>query len=102
MAIQYKVYSGADSFVALDAAKVNTGENRLWFFDEENNLIGLFKWDNILGFTLEGSAKDQVITGKIPLEMGKVPENELGVSGRSHLESIRQQLERPSYLDLPI
>ena len=70
--------------------------------DEENNLIGLFKWDNILGFTTEGSAKDQVITDKIPLEMGKVPDDELGVSGRTHLESIRQQLERLSGLDLEI
>ena len=67
----------AHSFVALGAAKVNTGENRLWFFDEENNVTGLFKWDNILGFTIEGFAKDQVITDKIPLEMGKVPEDEL-------------------------
>ena len=76
---------GADSFVALAAAKVNTGETRLWFFDEENNLIGMFKWDNILGFTTQGSANDQVITDKIPLEMGKVPEDELVTDDRSPL-----------------
>ena len=102
MITQYRVHLSADSSVALDAAKVNTGEIRLWFFDEENNVIALFKWDNIIGFTVEGSAKGQLITDKIPLEMAKVPEDELGLWGRVHLESVRQQLARLSDSDLPI
>ena len=57
MVIQYNVHLGADSFVALAAVKVNTGENRPWFFDEENNLIGLFKWDNYSGLHPRGICK---------------------------------------------
>jgi hypothetical protein len=100
--VKYKVHLSPDIATAVEAAKVNTGLNRLWFFDEDNNLIGLFRWDKILGFTVDGSAKDQLLTDKIPLEMGKVPKDELGIAGRIHLTTLQQQLERLAESELPL
>ena len=99
--LKYTIYLSPDVALTVEAAKVNTGEFRLWFFDEDNNLVALFQWAEILGFTVEGSAHGQVLTDKIPLEMGKVPEDELGLRGRLHLESVRQHLERLSEPEIP-
>lgn len=81
--VNYRVYLSAEASVLVPAAKLNTGEERLWFFDQKQNLIALFKWANILGYTIEGSAEGQVLTDKIPLEMGNIAETELGVPLRT-------------------
>ena len=65
--IKYRIYCSDQVSISVEAAKVNTGDRRLWFFDAENNLIALFKWSNILGFAVEGSAEGQVLTDKIPV-----------------------------------
>jgi hypothetical protein len=98
--LNYKVYLTAELTLVLQAAKLNTGEHRLWFFDQDNNLIALFKWANILGFTVEGPAQGQILTDKIPIEMGKVAEDELGLHGWLHLKSFQQLLEPISDAEL--
>ena len=89
--IKYRIYCSDQVSISVEAAKVNTGDRRLWFFDAENNLIALFKWSNILGFAVEGSAEGQVLTDKIPLEMSKVADEELGPQGRRYLRSLSQE-----------
>ena len=99
-ATRYKIYLTAAKTLKVQAMKVNTGEQRLWFFDADNNVIALFQWSDILGFTVEGSAQGQILTDKIPIEMGKVADQELGLQGRQHLCSLRQQFEPVSDADL--
>ena len=100
--LNYMIYLTAEVTLQLQAAKVNTGERRLWFFDADNNLIALFRWAEILGFTVEGSAQGQILTDKIPIEMGKVADEELGFQGRQHLQSLRRQLEPISDAELAL
>ena len=59
--VRYTIHLSGESSVSLEAAKVNTGQNWLWFFDAANHVIGLYYWRNILGFTVDGSASDQVL-----------------------------------------
>ena len=98
--LTYIIYLNAETAITVQAAKLNTGEHRLWFFDSGNNLIALFKWDHILGFTVDGPAQGQILTDKIPIEMGKIADDELGLQGRLHLESLRCQLEPVSDAEL--
>lgn len=89
----YRVHLTAQVSLPIQAAKVNPGERCLWFYDQNNHLIGLFSWAEIVGFTVEGSAEGQVLTDRIPIEMGIVAEEELGLQGRRHLETFRKDLQ---------
>ena len=84
--VRYTIHLSGSLSVTLEAEKVNKGQNWLWFFDAANHLIGLYYWRNILGFTVEGSASDQVITDRIPLEMGMIPPEEYSRSTLLELE----------------
>jgi hypothetical protein len=58
-------------------------------------VIGLYYWRNILGFTVKGSASDQVITDRIPMEMGTIPPEEYSRSTLMELEEAeRRRKER--------
>ena len=86
--LEYKVYLTPEIALSIRAAKLNPGEQRLWFFDENDDLIALFQWADIVGFTVEGAATGQLLTDRIPIEMGKVSEAELGYYGRLHVRWI--------------
>jgi len=95
----YKIYITAQATLTVKAAKINTGLRRLWFFDEDNHLVALFRWDHIVGFKIVGSADGQVLTDRIPIEMGTIPDVELGMDGRRHWELFQEQLARSSSED---
>ncbi len=65
MAVRYKVHLSNQPGVEIEAETINLGVNKLWFYDSENNLLGAFKWDNILGFSVEGSASAQKVTDRL-------------------------------------
>jgi len=94
--LDYKIYITAEATLTVKAAKINTGLRRLWFFDEDNHLLALFKWDHIVGFKIVGSADGQVLTDLIPIEMGTIPDEELGMEGRRSRQLFQQQLARSS------
>jgi hypothetical protein len=91
-----QVHLSGEKTVSLDAAKVNTGTNWLWFFDEENRLIGLYYWKNILGFSVNGSAEGQIITDRVPMEMGTIPTEE--ISNRT-IQEMEEHIRRRKELD---
>ena len=68
MPIHYAVHLSDQKKIDIQAAKINLGLKRLWFFDTEENLIAVFRWDNIQGFSIEGSASGQIITDDLPHE----------------------------------
>lgn len=95
--VRYTIHLSGESSVSLEAAKVNTGQNWLWFFDAANHVIGLYYWRNILGFTVDGSASDQVITDRVPMDMGVIPREEYSRSTLLELEELerhRKEQER--------
>jgi hypothetical protein len=55
----YTVFLNESHSVQVLAAKIDPGEFRLWFYDEQDNLVAAFWWKNIKGFTVEGTAADQ-------------------------------------------
>jgi len=59
MGTHYIVHKSADHKVDIHAEKINVGLNRLWFFDSQDNLLAVFRWENIQGFSVEGPASDQ-------------------------------------------
>jgi hypothetical protein len=65
MAVRYKVHLSDQKGVEIDAETINLGVNKLWFYDSENNLLAAFRWDNILGFSVEGSASAQKVTERL-------------------------------------
>lgn len=54
--------SGAQNSVDIKAEKVNLGMNKLWFYDAENHLIAVYRWSELVGFEVIGSAAEQVFT----------------------------------------
>jgi hypothetical protein len=93
--VRYTIHLSGESSVSLEAAKVNTGQNWLWFSDAANHLIGLYYWRNILGFTVEDSASDQVITDRVPMDMGMIRPEEYSRSTLFELEELeRRRKER--------
>lgn len=92
--VRYKVHLRNQNIVTLEAAKINTGERRLWFFDADDNLTAVFQWENIAGFSVEGSAAGQIITDRVPLDMGKIAPEELSESTRLYLDEIRSRREK--------
>jgi hypothetical protein len=89
---RYDIHLMTGSIITIDAAKINTGERWLWMFDAASNLIGMFTWKNIIGFAVQGTANDQVITDRLPFEMGKIPPEEYGDRLRAYVEE-RQRRE---------
>jgi hypothetical protein len=69
--IAYLIHQPDSPPIELTAAKVNLGINRLWFFDEQSNLLAVFRWEKISGLSVKGSAENQVIDG-LPDNMQKV------------------------------
>jgi hypothetical protein len=61
MTIHYQVHLSGGA-VDLDAAAINLGQRRLWFYDSRDNLLAVFRWESILGFTVKESAEGQEIT----------------------------------------
>jgi len=51
--------------VDVTAATVNLGINRLWFFDSDNRLIAVFRWEEIIGMQVVGSAEEQAFTEEL-------------------------------------
>jgi hypothetical protein len=76
--VRYNVYLDPHTPITVQASKLNHGQNWLWFFDDDNHLVALFLWKKILGFAIEGSAEGQILTDRVPLEMGSVPPEEYG------------------------
>jgi len=73
----YRVFFDGTQAVDVQAEKINTGQNWLWFFDAEDNLVAMFRWASIHGFAVEGSETGQIITTRIPVTMGKVAPEEM-------------------------
>ena len=62
MTIHYQVHLLGGATVGIDAATINLGFKKLWFYDHQDNLLAVFRWHNIIGFTVRDSAEGQAIT----------------------------------------
>jgi hypothetical protein len=51
--------------IAIKAEKVNMGVKKIWFYDAEDHLIAVYRWDHIIGFDVVGSASEQVFTDSL-------------------------------------
>ena len=49
MTIHYQVHLPGGAAVDLDAAAINLGYRKLWFYDSRDNLLAAFRWESILG-----------------------------------------------------
>ena len=58
---RYRVHLTGKRSITIEARAIDPGTNWLWFFDDQDRLIGQFRWQNILGVSVEGSAAGQVI-----------------------------------------
>jgi hypothetical protein len=94
--VRYQVHLTGEKTVTLEATKVNSGHNWLWFFDTANHLVGMFYWKAILGFHVDGSAEGQIITDKIPMDMGTIPPEE--ISNRT-IQEMEETIKRRKELD---
>jgi hypothetical protein len=83
--VSYRVFLDAHTAVPVQARKLNTGEQWLWFFDDDNRLVALFRWENILGLTTE-DAEGQILTDRVPVEMGTIPPEEYSDRLRLHIK----------------
>ena len=99
MAIHYVIHASNDHRIDIHAEKINLGVNRLWFYDGEDNLLAVFRWDNVRGFSVEGTASDQVVIEDLAHEK-KVEKKKAESLERSHgpviaaLEYADQALEQ--------
>jgi hypothetical protein len=99
MPIHYVVHAVDDQRIDIHAEKINIGRQRLWFYDGEDNLQAVFRWDAIQGFTVVGSALGQVVIEELAHEK-KVEKNKAELLERTHgpvvaaLESADQALEQ--------
>jgi hypothetical protein len=59
---KYQVLLNNAGPLEITAAKVNLGVTKLWFYDDEDHLLALFAWDQVIGFQVAGSAKEQKFT----------------------------------------
>ena len=83
--VSYRVFLDAQTAVPVQARKLNTGEQWVWFFDDHDRLVALFRWKNILGLTTE-NAEGQILTDRVPLEMGTIPPEEYSDWPRLHVK----------------
>lgn len=88
--VRYRVHLSPDSAVSVDAVKVNTGKDWLWFFNADDNLVALFYWRNISGFSVEGSVTGQILTDRGPMEMGKISREEWSEATRVAFEEVQR------------
>jgi hypothetical protein len=59
---KYQVLLNNAGPLEITAAKVNLGVTKLWFYDDEDHLLALFAWDQVVGLQVVGSAKEQAFT----------------------------------------
>ena len=59
---QYQVLLNTAGPLEIAAAKVNLGVTKLWFYDDEDHLLAVFRWDQVIGLQVVGSAKEQAFT----------------------------------------
>ena len=83
--VSYRVFLDAQTPVPVQARKLNTGEQWVWFFDDQDRLVALFRWENILGLTTE-DAEGQILTDRVPLEMGTMPPEEYSDRLKLHIK----------------
>jgi hypothetical protein len=69
--IAYLIHQADCPPIELTAARVDLGINRVWFFDEQSNLLATFRWEKVSGLSVKGSAEGQVIDG-LPDKMQKI------------------------------
>jgi hypothetical protein len=60
----YQVHLGGEQALTVQTKTVDVGNYRLWFYDDQEHLIGCFWWKNIMGFSVEGSPDGQVVRGR--------------------------------------
>jgi hypothetical protein len=68
MAIHYIIHVSDDHRLDVHADKINLGIRKLWFYDSDDNLQAVFRWDSILGFSVEGPASGQVVIEELAHE----------------------------------
>jgi hypothetical protein len=96
--VHYRVFLDAHTTVTVEARKLNTGERWVWFFDDHDRLVALFRWENILGLATE-NAEGQVITDRVPLDMGTIsPEEYSELTKLNFKERAERQKEREERL----
>lgn len=76
MSIRCQIYLSGEHRAEIQAARIDVGEDRLGFYDEKEHLIGLFRWDNIQGFSVLGSADDQTVVEDLRYQIETVGEVE--------------------------
>jgi hypothetical protein len=59
---KYQVLLNITGPLEIEAAIVNLGVTKLWFYDDENHLLAVFRWDQVIGLQIVGSAKEQAFT----------------------------------------
>jgi hypothetical protein len=57
----YVIHKSADHKIDIHAEKINLGVNRLWFYDADDNLQAVFRWNKIKGFSVEGPTSGQIV-----------------------------------------
>jgi hypothetical protein len=65
MVIKYRVHLTSEESLEIEAERINLGNKKLWFYDGDDNLQAVFKWDNIQGFSIEGPASGQIIVDEL-------------------------------------
>jgi hypothetical protein len=59
---KYQVLLNNAGPLEITAAKVNLGVTKLWFYDDDDHLLALFAWDQVVGLQVVGSAEEQAFT----------------------------------------
>jgi len=62
---KYQVLLNNAGPLEIEADKVNLGVSKLWFYDNEEHLLALFPWDQVIGFQVIGSTQDQAFTNDL-------------------------------------
>ena len=74
MGIKYRVHLSNENSLEICAERINLGINKLWFYDAEGNIQAVFKWDNIQGFSVEGSPTGQIVVDEL-LHLTKIADD---------------------------
>jgi hypothetical protein len=96
---KYQVLLNNIGPLEVTAAKVNLGATKLWFYDDEDHLLAVFKWDQLVGLQVVGSAKEQAFTNDLlhdkrpPADEPDGPESKKGVF-LTTAELVRQNLQQ--------
>ncbi|HLH04047.1 MAG TPA: hypothetical protein VKX25_14870 [Bryobacteraceae bacterium] len=80
------VFQGGEPRTAtIRADKVNLGLKRLWFYDEQNHLIAMYRWEELVGFEVVGSAEGQVLVDEL------LHERRIGVRNEDREQAIEER-----------